>query len=95
MSNDNYVEFTVKCKMQERWAVPFIQMLKDMQIQGMMGHSYYSLFFSDGDGSYNPKFEFDPGIFETTGSYVAPSEKYTAINDALVRVVKYDYHYVP
>lgn len=56
------IEFTVKCKMKVRWVPYFIGMLKLMQNLGSLGGSRVVSFYSDGDGDYRPKFEFEGGM---------------------------------
>ena len=53
------VEITIKAKMNERWVNDFLSMLKHMESCGNMGHSSVVGFYSDGDGDFKPKFEFD------------------------------------
>ena len=53
------VEITIKAKMNERWVNDFLSMLKYMESCGNMGHSAVVGFYSDGDGDFRPKFEFD------------------------------------
>ena len=59
-------EFTVHCKMNERWIASFIKMLKSMEHCGSIGHSEFVGLYSDGDGDYQPKFSFDK-VLEVTG----------------------------
>jgi hypothetical protein len=58
------IEFTVKCKMRARWVPHFIGMLKLMQNLGGLGGSRMIQFYSDGDGDYRPKFEFEDNMPE-------------------------------
>jgi hypothetical protein len=51
------VEFNIKCKMRKEWVNHFISFLKEMETNGSVGHSELLGFYSDGDGSFNPKFE--------------------------------------
>ena len=51
--------FTVECTMEERWIPEFYMFLAKMQTNGEMGHSELLGFYSDGDGDFRPKFEFD------------------------------------
>ncbi len=55
-------EFTIKCKMNERWIPHFLGMLKRMEYLGNLGSSRWVGFYSDGDGDYRPKFEWDKGL---------------------------------
>ena len=50
-------EFTIKVKMEERWINHFISFLKRMQRNGIVGHSEFVSFYSDGDGDFRPEFE--------------------------------------
>lgn len=52
-------EFTIKVKMKDRWIPHFLGMLKYMQTLGNIGSSRTISFFSDGDGDFRPKFEWD------------------------------------
>ena len=52
-------EFTIKCRMSERWIPCFLGMLKAMERLGGLGGSRWVRFYSDGDGDYRPKFEWD------------------------------------
>lgn len=56
--SDN-IEFTIKCKMKERWVPHFIGMLKLMENLGCLGSSRDVCFCADGDGDFRPKFEFE------------------------------------
>lgn len=53
------VEFTIKCKMNRRWADQFMSFLKMMQSYGNMGCSRRFGFYCDGDGDFHPTFETD------------------------------------
>lgn len=59
VDNDGNVEFTIKCKMKERWVPYFIAMLKRMQSNGQAGHSAILAFYDDGDGDFRPTFKSD------------------------------------
>lgn len=52
-------EFTIHCKMKERWIASFIKMLDLMERNGSIGHSEYVGLYSDGDGDFQPKFTYD------------------------------------
>ena len=52
-------KFTIHCKMEERWIASFIKMLALMERYGSIGHSEYVGLYSDGDGDFRPKFEYD------------------------------------
>ena len=55
-------EFTIKCKMNERWIPHFLAMLKYMQQLGSLGGSRWVKFYADGDGDFRPKFEWDDSL---------------------------------
>lgn len=52
-------EFTIKCRMKSRWVPHFLAMLKYMQQLGGLGGSRKVGIYSDGDGDFRPKFEWD------------------------------------
>ena len=52
-------EFTIHCKMEERWIASFIKMLESMSYCGSIGHSEYIGLYSDGDGDFRPIFNYD------------------------------------
>lgn len=52
-------EFTIHCKMEERWIASFIKMLESMNYCGSIGHSEYIGLYSDGDGDFRPVFNYD------------------------------------
>jgi len=58
------VTFTITATMRGRWARQFLGLLKLMQQNGSVGHSEIVSFYSDGDGDYHPKFEWDDGLPE-------------------------------
>ena len=45
--------------MNERWIPHFLAMLKQMEYLGNIGSSKNVVFYSDGDGDFRPKFEWD------------------------------------
>lgn len=53
------IQFTVKVSMESRWIPHFLGMLKYMQMLGNIGSSEKISFYSDGDGDFRPKFEWD------------------------------------
>ena len=53
------VELNIKVTLNERWVDDFCSMLKWMESCGNLGHSSVVAFYSDGDGDFRPKFEFD------------------------------------
>ena len=58
------IKFTIECEMRERWVPYFIGMLKTMQNLGNLGGSRWVKIYSDGDGDFRPKFEFEEGMPE-------------------------------
>lgn len=52
-------EFNIKVQMEERWVDTFCSMLKYMENLGNLGSSRGVTLYSDGDGDFRPKFEFD------------------------------------
>ena len=60
VKKDEYgnVEFTIKCKMKERWVNQFCSLLKEMEDNGNAGHTSVLAFMADGDGDFRPKFDF-------------------------------------
>jgi len=71
-------EFTIKCKMNERWIPQFLGMLKLMERLGGLGGSRLVSFYSDGDGDYRPKFEWD----ETLSEPASPMDPHHYMFDA-------------
>ena len=65
MSNE--VTFNIKVTIKERWINDFCSMLKQMESCGEIGHSSIIGFYSDGDGDFRPKFEFDREFEKTKG----------------------------
>ena len=61
------VELNIKATMDERWVNDFCSMLNWMQRCGELGHSSVVAFYSDGDGDFRPKFEFDREYNKTDG----------------------------
>jgi len=53
--------FTITCTIRDRWIPHFLGMLKKMEYLGNIGASRRITFYSDGDGDYRPKFEWDEG----------------------------------
>lgn len=53
------MEFTIRCKMKDRWVPYFVSMLKRMEQNGAMGHSELVGIYSDGDGDFRPCFDFN------------------------------------
>jgi hypothetical protein len=51
--------FTITCTMKERWIPHFLSMLKYMQQLGKLGGSRIVALYSDGDGDFRPKFDWE------------------------------------
>ncbi len=60
--DDDCTQFTIKVTMRTRWVPQFLSMLKYMQRLGGIGASRKVSFFSDGDGDFNPKFEWNESL---------------------------------
>jgi hypothetical protein len=54
--------FTIKCTMKDRWVPHFLAMLKYMAYLGRIGSSRQVTLYSDGDGDFHPKFEWDESL---------------------------------
>lgn len=67
--------FNVKITMEERWVDDFCSMLYYMQYCGEVGHSSAIGFYSDGDGDFRPKFEFDTEFNKTEGFWYDEDRK--------------------
>ena len=52
------LEFHIKVTIPVRWARHFLAMLKKMQELGGIGSSRTVAIYSDGDGDFQPKFEY-------------------------------------
>ncbi len=52
------VEFTIRCRMAERWVPHFLGMLRKMQNLGAIGSSREVAIYSDGDGDFRPRFNW-------------------------------------
>lgn len=52
-------KFTIECEMEERWIPHFLGMLERMRYLGSIGSSRRVTLFSDGDGDFHPKFNWD------------------------------------
>ena len=57
--NPDEVEFTIKVTMKDRWIPHFLGMLDYMRYIGGIGSSRLVSIYSDGDGDFHPKFEWD------------------------------------
>lgn len=66
MSKDKFekVDFVIKCSMRRRWIPHFLGMLRYMQHLGNWGSSREVTIYSDGDGDFRPKFEWDDSLPE-------------------------------
>ena len=53
------MKFTISCDIPDRWVPHFLGMLEKMEYLGKVGASRRIAFYSDGDGDYRPKFEWD------------------------------------
>jgi len=62
-------EFNINVKMEERWIPYFQSMLNTMQYLGFLGSSRLLGFYSDGDGDFRPKFEFDIPMQKVEGIF--------------------------
>lgn len=52
------MKLTINVEMEDSWVDPFLSMLKEMEDNGKAGRSRLIAFYSDGDGSFQPKFDF-------------------------------------
>lgn len=55
----NILKFTIQCEMRKRWVPHFLAMLEYMQYCGSVGQSRRVGLYADGDGDFQPKFEWD------------------------------------
>lgn len=53
------VELVVKIKCVKHYVPELIAMLKQIEIDGMIGHSEWVAIYADGDGSMRPKFTIE------------------------------------
>lgn len=51
-------KFTINVEMNDRWVNHFCSFLEEMQSNGSIGHSSLLGFYADGDGDFNPTFDF-------------------------------------
>lgn len=56
------VRFIIECEMEDRWVPHFLSMLKYMQQLGSLGGSRKVGIYSDGDGDFHPKFNWDDAL---------------------------------
>ena len=66
--NNDIVTINITVKMKQRWVSHFLGMLKKMEKLGDMGASRYVALYSDGDGDFQPKFEWDSDLPVSKGS---------------------------
>lgn len=67
MEKHKEITFNLQVTMKTRWVPHFLAMLQTMQRYGEMGCSRQVGIYSDGDGDFRPKFEWDstlPSIAE-------------------------------
>jgi hypothetical protein len=55
----NDKKIIIEATMRERWIPYFLSMLRHMEYLGKIGSSRKVSIFSDGDGDFQPKFEFN------------------------------------
>lgn len=58
-NREGSVTINIRANIPERWKNHFLSMLKEMEYLGHVGSSRKVSIFSDGDGDFNPEFEFD------------------------------------
>ena len=56
------IKFRLECEMTIKWVPYFLGMLKRMQYLGAIGSSRLIRFYSDGDGNFRPRFEWDSDL---------------------------------
>lgn len=56
---DGFTKFTIECTMKTRWVRHFLAMLRHMQMLGGIGRSREVALYSDGDGDFHPRFDWD------------------------------------
>lgn len=56
------MKFIIECEMNDKWVATFLGMLKYIEKLGNMGSSRIVAIYSDGDGSFRPKFTCDPTL---------------------------------
>ena len=54
--------FNITCTMRTRWVPYFLAMLKYMQQLGGQGSSRDVTLYSDGDGDFRPRFQWDESL---------------------------------
>lgn len=74
--------FHIDVDMEERWIPHFCSMLKKMEYNGNIGHSQIERFYSDGDGDFRPKFNFDVDFEQQKPkNKEIQTTRFTTIND--------------
>jgi hypothetical protein len=58
------MKFTLRCEVPTRWVPHFLGILKRMQMLGSIGSSRHVTIYSDGDGDFRPRFEWDEDLPE-------------------------------
>jgi len=53
------MKILIKADIPDRWVDTFLSMLKKLEYLGTIGSSRGVMIYSDGDGDFRPKFEFD------------------------------------
>lgn len=61
----------IAATMEERWLPSFLSFLKELEKNGERGHSEPVGFYSDGDGDFRPKFDFDIEYEEDRPRYIS------------------------
>jgi len=56
------MKFSIEVDMPDRWVPQFLGMLAYMHRLGGVGSSRLLTFYSDGDGDFRPKFEWDKDL---------------------------------
>ncbi len=55
----NVLKFTIQCEMHKRWVPYFLAMLEYIQYCGSVGKSRRVGLYADGDGDFQPQFNWD------------------------------------
>lgn len=75
-------EFTIQCKMEERWIPHFLSMLREIEYNGNVGHSGGVAFFADGDGDCRFRFSADIDYERQEPREISPSITFGVMYDA-------------
>lgn len=59
----------IKANIPDRWVNCFCTFLKNLEMNGKIGHSSTIGFFADGDGDFRPTFDFDMEFEEIKPDY--------------------------